>query len=324
MALKSNIEYWIISLKNPEPIFDEYYIFDEIIVEDKDFIKNVEKLRELITAYCVILEFEKSKEIADKILDEIYKTITSTDKLQYTEFVAFWKILDISLSVFLKLPNKKAVLAELLKQYCLRRKKLYDRLGYSNITVQALYDSGASRKKGTAGIKKVIYLASEVFNFKREDVYLKTMEEIKTSDIGYLLPDRDEELFRNFCSEYKIVYRFGEEHQGKVPDIVLKINNHFIIIEAKHIKESGGAQDKQIVELIEFIKYSENSEFIHYLSFMDGLYFNNFICIQLEKNSRASKQKEDIEKYLKTNPKNFFVNTAGLKEIFEDLTLSNK
>ena len=290
MALKSNIEYWIISLKNPEPIFDEYYIFDEIIVEDKDFIKNVEKLRELITAYCVILEFEKSKEIADKILDEIYKTITSTDKLQYTEFVAFWKILDISLSVFLKLPNKKAVLAELLKQYCLRRKKLYDRLGYSNITVQALYDSGASRKKGTAGIKKVIYLASEVFNFKREDVYLKTMEEIKTSDIGYLLPDRDEELFRNFCSEYKIVYRFGEEHQGKVPDIVLKINNHFFIIEAKHIKESGGAQDKQIVELIEFIKYSENSEFIHYLSFMDGLYFNNFICIQLEKNSRASKQ----------------------------------
>jgi len=290
MALKSNIEYWIISLKNPEPIFDEYYIFDEIIVEDEDFIKNVEKLRELITAYCVILEFEKSKEIADKILDEIYKTITSTDKLQYTEFVAFWKILDISLSVFLKLPNKKAVLAELLKQYCLRRKKLYDRLGYSNITVQALYDSGASRKKGTAGIKKVIYLASEVFNFKREDVYLKTMEEIKTSDIGYLLPDRDEELFRNFCSEYKIVYRFGEEHQGKVPDIVLKINNHFFIIEAKHIKESGGAQDKQIVELIEFIKYSENSEFIHYLSFMDGLYFNNFICIQLEKNSRASKQ----------------------------------
>ena len=290
MALKSNIEYWIISLKNPEPIFDEYYIFDEIIVEDKDFIKNVEKLRELITAYCVILEFEKSKEIADKILDEIYKTITSTDKLQYTEFVAFWKILDISLSVFLKLPNKKAVLAELLKQYCLRRKKLYDRLGYSNITVQALYDSGASRKKGTAGIKKVIYLASEVFNFKREDVYLKTMEEIKTSDIGYLLPDRDEELFRNFCSEYKIVYRFGEEHQGKVPDIVLKINNHFFIIEAKHIKESGGAQDKQIVELIEFIKYSENSEFIHYLSFMDGLYFNNFICIQSEENSRASKQ----------------------------------
>ncbi len=155
MGLKRNLEYWKISLKNPEPIVDEYYISDEIIVDDKKLIKIIERLRDLITTYCVLLE--KDENSAKKILDEIYEIISDTDKIQYTEFVAFWKTLDLSFSVFNKLQNQKMILAELLKEYCSRRKKLYDRLGYSNITVQALYDSGASRKKGTSGIIKMAY-----------------------------------------------------------------------------------------------------------------------------------------------------------------------
>jgi len=86
----------------------------------------------------------------------------------------------------------------------------------------------------------------------------------------------------------------------------------------EHIKESGGAQDKQIVEAIDFIKYSEKSEYIHYVSFLDGVYFNKFIFADSSTESKIRKQKEDIERYLKNNPQNFFVNTAGLKEIFKD------
>jgi len=318
MALKGNIKYWEISLKNPEPAVDEYYIFDEIIVEDKELIQKIERLRELIISYCVISD--KNKETANKIIDEIHEIITSIDKVQYTEFVAFWKALDMSFSIFKKLPNQKAILTELLKKYCLRRRKLYDKLGYSNITVQALYDSGTSRKKGTAGITKVLNLANKILNFKKDE-HLKTIEEIKRKSYGYFLPDKgDQRLFKLFCKKFKIVYQFGKDHQGKEPDVVLKINNHFFIIEAKHIKESGGAQDKQIVETIEFIKYSENLKFIHYLSFMDGVYFNNFIWSSSKNNTKVSRQRGDIEKYLKNNPSNFFVNTAGLKKIFEDLS----
>mgnify|MGYP001626413985 CR=1 FL=1 len=318
MTLKRNLEYWEISLKNPEPVVDEYYIFDEIIIEDKKLIQKVERLRELIISYCVMLD--KDKKAAEKILNEIYEIITSVDKIQYTEFIAFWKALDMSFSVFRKLPNQKVILAELLEKYCSRRRQLYDKLGYSNVTVQALYDSGASRKIGTAGIIKILDLASKILGLKKDE-HLKTIEKVKTCNRGYFLPDKeDNRLFELFCKRFNITYQFGKDHQGKKPDIVLKIGDHFFIIEAKHIKESGGAQDKQIDEVIKFIKYSENSEFVHYLSFIDGIYFNNLIWIPPKDSTKINKQKEDIEKYLRDNPNNFFVNTAGLKEIFEDLS----
>jgi hypothetical protein len=318
MALKRNLEYWQFSLKNPEPAADEYYIFDKIIVKDKKLIQKVERLRELITSYCVILK--KDKKTAKKILNEIYKIITSIEKIQYTEFIAFWKALDMSFSVFKNLPNQKVVLAELLEKYCLRRRQLYDKLGYSNVTLQALYDSGSSRKKGTAGITKVLDLASKILGFKKDE-HLKTIQEVETRNRGYFLPDKgDKRLFKLFRKKFNISYPFGKDHQGKEPDIVVKINEHFFIIEAKHIKESGGGQDKQIVEAIEFIKYSEKSKNIHYLSFMDGVYFNNFIWIPPENSTKVNRQKEDIEKYLKKNLSNFFVNTDGLKDIFKDLS----
>lgn len=101
-------------------------------------------------------------------------------------------------------------------------------------------------------------------------------------------------------------------HQDKEPDIVLKINDKFFIIEAKHIKESGGAQDKQIVELIEFIRYSEELENVHYVSFMDGIYFNNFSWAKKGDETKVNKQKRQLKSTL-------FVNTSGLLSLFEDL-----
>ena len=56
MKLKENIIYWKISLDAPEPMADEYYIFDKIIVDDKNLIERVDRLRELIISYCVVLE----------------------------------------------------------------------------------------------------------------------------------------------------------------------------------------------------------------------------------------------------------------------------
>ena len=105
----------------------------------------------------------------------------------------------MSFSVFKKLPNQKVILAELLEKYCLRRRKLYDKLGYSNITVQALYDSGASRKEGMAGIIKVLNLASKILNLKEEE-HLKTIKEVETHSRGYFLTDKgDKKLFKLFC-----------------------------------------------------------------------------------------------------------------------------
>jgi hypothetical protein len=315
MGIKDNIYYWRLSLENPEPLIDEYYYFDEIIVNDNQFIDKVEKLRELIITYCSMINIDIDASL--KVLERIHEIINSTEKIQYTEFIAFWKVVDLSYSKYKEAPKSKQleVLASLLKKYCESRIPLYRKLGFTNITVQALYDAGASRKKSISGIRKILDIVSGIFGY---DVpYADTIEKVKNYKVMYFLPDqKDENMFYSFCRLYNIEYKFGNEHQGKLPDIVLKIGDYLFIIEAKHLKEPGGAQDKQISELIDFIKHSEKHEHVHYVAFLDGPYFNYFINIR---ESKIKKQRDAIEQNLKRNPRNFFVNTAGLKFLLKDL-----
>jgi hypothetical protein len=311
--LRQNLDYWGISLKNPEPIIDEYYTFDKLIVQNQNLIQKVERLRGLITTYCVLLEIDK--QALGKILDEIY-TITLHKNIQYTEFIAFWKTLDLSYSSFGRLPeqDRKLMLHKILEEYCEKRKKLYDELGYSNIVVQALYDSGVSRKKGKAGIEKITNLILQKLMSAQK---FGTIDELRDQILGYFLPDQNKVLFDKFIANYNIEYRFSQTYQGKLPDVVLKAKDHFFIIEAKHINETGGAQDKQIAELISFINQREPSQNIHYVAFLDGLYFNYFINPPQE--SKVYQQKEAIENCLKRNQNNFFVNTAGFVNLLQDL-----
>ncbi len=318
MTLKDNKYYWQISLANPEPVVDNYYIFDHIIVTDNELIQKIERLRELIISYCVMVD--KAEGSANKILDEIYQIITAIDKIQYTEFVAYWKVLDMSYSIFQKLPNKKDILKSLLQKYCENRRKLYDRLGYSNVTVQALYDSGASRKKGNAAIKKIEDMVKNIF---RNIVKANSIEDIKNLNLTYLLPDnRDRDLFLKFLKEFNLKFTYGRSKQNKMPDFLIKCGKHILIIEAKHLKEPGGEQNKSISELIEFIQQKEDNPYIHYVSFIDGIYFNLLINTPRLQNNRKNKiqqQRISIEVSLEKYKSNFFVNTAGLQTLLEDL-----
>jgi Holliday junction resolvase len=326
VELRDNFYYWNESLKYKENIFDDSYFINQIIVNDEELISKVEKLRELIVTYCVLKEEQGDTEaVLQKIFNNILNLIESTEQIQYTEFVAFWKTLDISYSTFKDYSNeeKKDILKSILELYCENRRKIYDRLGYTNTTVQALYDAGASRKKGKLGIKKIETLLENILNISNTE-YLKVenLKDFEGKKICYLLPDSnksDKEIFDDFIKRKHLDYRFGREHQNKYPDIVIKICEHYFIIEAKHTKESGRAQDKQIVEIIEFIKYSENVDNIHYVSFLDGIYFNKFISLKDKDNkNKVLSQIRDIENALKYNKNNFFINTYGLKLLIED------
>ena len=203
--LRRNLDYWEISLKNPEPIIDEYYTLDKLIVQNQNLIQKVERLRELITTYCVLLEIDK--QALGKILDEIYM-ITLHKNIQYTEFIAFWKTLDLSYSSFRQLPerDRKLMLHKILEEYCERRRKLYDELGYSNVVVQALYDSGVSRKKGKAGTQKITNLILQ--KLKNSQTF-RTIDELKGQILGYFLPDKNKAFFDEFIENYNIEYRFS-------------------------------------------------------------------------------------------------------------------
>ena len=318
MVLRGNAVYWIISLRNPEPVQDDYYIFDEIILNDRNLIIKIDRLRELIISYCVLLE--KSSDVINELFKEIFEIIVSIEKIQYHEFIAFWKVLDISYSSFKKLPDKENILKGILNKYCQRRRELYDKTGYSNVTVQALYDFGASRKKGVAANKKIIDLINDFFE---NPIHAKTIQDFEYNTIAYCEPDKGGKvLFKQFCNKFNIAYEFGDKHQGKLHDILLKVEDQIFLIEAKHMKESGGAQDKQVVEIIEFIAYSEKSDNIHYVTFMDGIYFNRYASGS-SKSGKTGAQKDSIVKNLKINKNNFFINTAGLKQLFEDIACSN-
>jgi len=328
VELRYNFHYWNESLKYKENIFDDSYFINQIIVNDEELISRVEKLRELIVTYCVLKEEQGDTEaVLQKIFNNILNLIESAEQIQYTEFVAFWKTLDISYSTFKDYSNeeKKDILKSILELYCENRRKIYDRLGYTNTTVQALYDTGASRKKSKLGIKKIETLLENILNISNtEYLKVKNLKDFEGKKICYLLPDSnksDKEIFDDFIKRKHLDYRFGGEHQNKYPDIVIKICEHYFVIEAKHIKESGGTQDKQIVEIIEFIKYSENVDNIHYVSFLDGIYFNKFISLKYKDNkNKVLSQIRDIENALKYNKNNFFVNTYGLKLLIEDAT----
>jgi len=327
VELRDNFYYWNESLKYKENILDDSYFINQIIVNDEELISRVEKLRDLIVTYCVLKEEQRDTEaVLQKIFNSILNLIESTEQIQYTEFVAFWKTLDISYSTFKDYSDeeKKDILKSILELYCENRRKIYDRLGYTNTTVQALYDAGASRKKGKLGIRKIETLLQNILNISNtEHLKVENLKDFEGKKICYLLPDSnksDKEIFDDFIKRKNLDYRFGREHQNKYPDIVIKICEHYFIIEAKHIKESGGAQDKQIVEIIEFIKYSENVDNIHYVSFLDGIYFNKFISLKDKDNkNKVLSQIRDIENALKYNKNNFFVNTYGLKLLIEDV-----
>ncbi|BCW96737.1 MAG: hypothetical protein KatS3mg018_2219 [Fimbriimonadales bacterium] len=44
-GLKTNLDYWKISLANPEPdLPEEFYIHDELIIEDEKYLQAVSRL----------------------------------------------------------------------------------------------------------------------------------------------------------------------------------------------------------------------------------------------------------------------------------------
>lgn len=319
MVLKSNEEYWKRSLENKEELMENFYIIDNIIINDKEFIEKIHRLRELLTSYCCFMKGndEVSQKAKEKLLDDIYKLLNTTNQIQYSEFIAFWKVLDISYSVYKTTPKDKKidVLKKLIENYCKRREEIYAKIGYSDVSVQVLYDSGTSRQKGVIGTEKLIEILNE---FSKNNLILKvnSYDDLNKNRNCYFSIDKNEQLFEKIKFEFKIKYKFSKSHQGKTPDLFLKIDNKFFIIEAKHTKEGGGGQDKSIVELVEFIKQKEKNN-IHYISFMDGVYFNKFISPS--KNSKIETQKIDIENSLKEFKQNFFVNTYGFIQMLKDL-----
>jgi len=66
------------------------------------------------------------------------------------------------------------------------------------------------------------------------------------------------------------------------------------------------------------LSLKETNPNISYISFLDGSY-SNILLSDGKAGDKLKTQRKEIKKYLKKNPKNYWLNTVGFKDLFSDL-----
>lgn len=320
----NNIKLFEFSLNNPEQIIDEFYIKNGSLIISEDLKNPTALMRkncdllESISAYGFAKK-NKNKTIAKKAIEEILRIIKSKN-INYSEFVSFWPVVDISYSLFNKIDvdEQLEIIKNITDKYIKLRHKFYLLHGYTPTTLQVGKDAKAHKESGSLGIYKV----SKILN---NAGYKKANNETKENfvlygDKKYIEADKKgKRLFKNLLNNYKIKFSWSKKKEQKMPDFLIKNKNNIFIVEHKHMKEGGGGQDKQINEVISFISFTEGNKKIHYISFLDGIYFNLFRNKKHSNRGKIANQLINIRQNLERNKQNYFVNTAGFKKILKEL-----
>ncbi len=312
----NNIEIFNISQDNPEPLFDPFYQKGELVIPKTVDEKNTltEKnalLIELISAFDVLLKMGKndsSPEIQN-IVSQVTDIMSNTEKINYTAFSQFFMVYNSSYSVFQKISDKSKFIYEMLKKYCQERHRIYISHGYSNSILQVMSDNYSHKRNSKTSITKVQNILHSLGVHQCE-------RHMSNEDNFYILPDKgDKWLFENFIQNNHIEMTSRYYDQGKLPDFLFKLKKDYFIMEMKTMKEGGGGQNKQIVEIANFIRYAEKDSHIHYVTFLDGMYAN---LIFIDESPKIKTQRNDIISCLLNNVQNYFVNTAGFKALCRD------
>lgn len=318
----NNLEFFNICKQYPEPLFDPYYAKSCLVIpqnaeEENRLTRNSNKLLAYVTTFCV-LRFEQQKDLSDdavrRVVDSVIDILDTTENINYTPFSQFFMVYNASYSLYMELTREEkcAFIYEMLERYGTERHGMYLSHGYSNIVMQVMSDNYSHKRKSKAGIEKVIDLLSP-YTMRRISQY----SDIADADDIYFLPDKGDSLFfERFLRDYRIAMQSRNIEQNKMPDLVFKHAGHFYICELKSMKGKGGGQNKQIVEVAYFIRFSEEDERIHYITFLDSQYANELMNGMTPK---LVSQRHDIERALQENPGNYFVNTAGFQKLLEQI-----
>lgn len=317
----TNLEYFTISAEHPEPTIDPFYNKGVMVIPSTASESNLlternARLLELVSAFHVLdaKNADPNNLQIRAILDEVRSILDETPNINFSAFTQFFMVYNFAYSSYLTLggDEKISFLKEILRHYCEERHPVYLSHGYSNSILQVMSDNYSHKRNSKASINKMLAMLEPLgFGKLTEPVFI---------DDGkvYFLPDKgDRDLFNAFRQRYSVAMRSAATEQGKLPDMVFSVDGEWFIVEMKNIKGSGGGQDKQMTEVINFVRYSEKNPSIHYLVFLDGEYANRLFAHQSPKIQR---QFEDVSACLKKNPKNYFVNTAGFRKLLSDIS----
>lgn len=314
----TNVELFLFSCKHPEPMFDPYYnkktplIIPKTASESNLLVEKNGRLIELISAFNVLQGqgVSRSDQHVVEIVREIVAILDNTDGINFSSFAQFFMVYSSSHDTYCKYDyeDRQTFVYEMLTRFCRERHPIYMSHGYSNTSLQIVADNYSHKRNSKTSIIKAEACLGEYG-------FAKVTDMISAKGNCYLLPDKGgKKAFRAFTSHYGIEMLSAKTEQEKLPDMVLKIKDDFYIAELKNMKGSGGGQDKQITEVVNFIRYAEANKSIHYLTFLDGDYFN---ILTTSKQPKIKRQYDDILECLNKNPGNYFVNTAGFSQFLK-------
>jgi hypothetical protein len=281
-VLRKNTYYFDLSMKNPDPLWDrEFYDFLEKppVSSEKKHIRKLEDALSNLPA-------------------------------KPTKDNAFLRTCDLSTAELLEesyfSKNERLVaLQTVLTVYIQKRDK---RTKTDPLSLQAYNDAQTAKRRSASGENKVVKLSCLPVATDLTDL------EGKIAKIG---KSRGRLSWSLIKETFKINTRVNKE--DKVPDCIFKLKKQIYLVEAKHVRRRGGAQNGSISELIALINLSGNPN-LHFISFLDGSYPKYLSKVSPKaKGNKLEKQKYEISVALEANPQNYFVGTMGLKALFKDL-----
>ena len=241
--------------------------------------------------------------------------------MNHSELASFLAVLDLSFSMFARLTAdaKRNLLRTVIPAFIAERHRTFLAYGYSPVSLQSKADSFSHKRSGQSGTEKISDILRRLGIPSVADATVKGFQSMKT---GFARPDaQDASLFDDVKAALGLKFSWGRQHAGKYPDFCIKAHRWIAIGEHKHIKESGGGQDKQLLELIAMIDQDEStSKHVLYVSFLDGAYFSSIFAA--ETTGKIKNQRDMILRALDRHPRSFFVNAHGFERLLAQLTAS--
>ena len=306
--MKLNKELFEYSINNKEDIVDYEYAFIERNPELSIYVEKIKQLKKNLITISTLEKKFKNDDKKNIYVNAIIKNIQSdwNEYINSSEFGCFVNACDNTRDTVVKDFESLKVIISLYIDH-----RDIDLLTPNN-WVQAILDGNSSRRKGGSATNKLTKKLKK-YNY----IEVQDWDELINNKLSFGVCTTGKFNLKILRDNLNI--RIETKSQEKNLDFVIKHNENYFLLEAKHINVSGGAQDKQIKELIGLISLTENNKKVSYLSFMDGKYSNKLL---LHNQSKRSKKKYNQLKEININinkTNNFWLNTKGFDKFLEKL-----
>lgn len=313
--------------KGKELIDPNYHLIVDknVIPKSKNEHNDLTNSNELVIRYLSTIEThlkDLNHNIDDPNIVSILKLILKelyTKGMNLSPFCQYFNIHNITYSIFMSLNEEKqiSVLKYMVYNYINSRHEIYLSHGYSNIVLQVMSDNYSHKRKGNYGANKIADIL-KIIGIKN---LLNCKDKTFNNKLFFLLSDKTgKEKFKDFAQKNNVRLSKEGKETEKYPDALIRIGDNYFIVEQKNMKEKGGGQDKQTEEITDFINRKPELNDLHYITFVDGVFFN-----QIDKNAKAKthQQYNDIISCLKKY-NNYFVNSYGFTKLINDYYLDYK